>query len=135
MPGETFEICFKNIRATIALTGTRIHNSSRKISHGSYTTYNIPRVCDRLCKMTITLTEERKQSIYMLCQNIFSSYQARIRYLAQTIGVTVSSFKAVPYGQMYYRKLEKWKVQSLARSGGNFDRKAYSEEAENELKW
>ena len=37
---------------------------------------------------------------------------------------------------MYYRKLEKCKVQSLARSGGNFDRKAYiSEEAANELKW
>ena len=48
----------------------------------------------------------------------------------------VSSFRAVPYGQMYYRGLEKCKVQSLARSGGNFDRKAYiSEEAANELKW
>ena len=31
---------------------------------------------------------------------------------------------------------KKCKVQSLARSGGNFDRKAYiSEEAENELNW
>ena len=48
----------------------------------------------------------------------------------------VSSFRAVPYGQMYYRELEKCKVQSLARSGGNFDRKAYiSEETKNELRW
>ena len=48
----------------------------------------------------------------------------------------VSSFSAVPYGQMYYRELEKCKVQSLARSSGNFDRKAcISEEAANELKW
>ena len=37
---------------------------------------------------------------------------------------------------MYYRELEKCKLQSLASSGGNFDRKAYiSEEAANKLKW
>ena len=89
-------------------------------------------VCDTV-KMSITLTEEKKQSIYRLCQNILSNYQVTIRDLAQTIGVIVSSFRAVPYGQMYYRELEKWKVQSLARPGGNFDRKAYiSEEAANE---
>ena len=36
---------------------------------------------------------------------------------------------------MYYRELEKCKVQSLARPGGKFHRKAYiSEEAANELK-
>ena len=34
------------------------------------------------------------------------------------------------------QELEKCKVQSLARSGGNFNRKAYiSEEAANELNW
>ena len=75
-------------------------------------------------KMTITLTEERKQSIYTLCQNILLNYQATIRELAQTIGMIMSSFRAVPYGQMYSRELEKCKVQSLARSGGKFDRKA-----------
>ena len=72
----------------------------------------------------------------MLCQNIFSNYQATIREPVQTIGVIVSSFRAVSYGQMYYRELEKCKAQSLARFGGSFDRKAYiSEEAANKLKW
>ena len=48
----------------------------------------------------------------------------------------MSSFRAVPYGQMYYRELEKCKAQSLARSDGNFDRKSYiSEEAADELQW
>ena len=47
-------------------------------------------------KMTITLTEETKQSIYTLYQNIFETYQAAIRELAQTIGVRVTSFRAVP---------------------------------------
>ena len=81
-------------------------------------------------KMTITLTEERKQYIYMLCQNILSNYQATIRELAQTIRVIVSSFRAIPYGQMYYKELKKkkkkkCKVQSLATSDGIFVRKAY----------
>ena len=50
--------------------------------------------------------------------------------------MTASSFRAVPYDQMYYRELEKCKEQSLARSGRNFDRKTYiSEEAANELRW
>ena len=48
----------------------------------------------------------------------------------------VPAFRAVLYGKMYFRKFENCKVQFLARSGGNFDRKAYiSEEAANELKW
>ena len=47
--GETFEICFRNIRATVTLLqelGFTIHPENP----GSYTTDNIPRVCDRLCK-------------------------------------------------------------------------------------
>ena len=48
----------------------------------------------------------------------------------------MSSFRADPYGPMYYRELEKCKAQSLARSGGDFNRKAYiSEEAADELQW
>ena len=110
--GETFEICSNNIRATVA--------PLQKLGFV---------ILDSV-KMTITLTEERKQSIYTICQSILSNYQATIRELAQTIGVIVSPIRAVSYGQMYYKELENCKVQSLARSGGNFNRKAYiSEEA------
>ena len=62
--------------------------------------------------MTITLTEERKQSIYTLCQNILSNFQATIRELAQTMGVIVSSFRAVLYSQMYYRELKNAKYST-----------------------
>ena len=56
--------------------------------------------------------------------------------LSQTIRVIVFPFRAVPYGQIYYREFEKCKIQPLARSGGNFDRNIYiSEEAVSELKW
>ena len=36
-------------------------------------------------------------------------------------------FRAVPYGQIYYRELEKCKVQSLATCGGNFEWKLISQ--------
>ena len=135
--GKTFEICFKNIRATVALLrelGFTIHPEKSVLVLTQQIIF-LWFVIDS-AKMTITLTEERKQYIYTICQNILSSYQATIRKLAQTIGVMVSSFRDVPYGQMYYLEWEKCKLQSLTRSGRNFDRKAYiSEEAANELKW
>ena len=106
--GEIFEICVNNVRATVALL--------RELEFTSHTEKSILVLTQQIIflgfvidsvKMTITLTEERKQSIYTLCQNILSSYQSSIRDLAQTIGVIVSSFRTVPYGQMYYRELEK----------------------------
>ena len=133
--GETFEICLNNIRDTVPLLrelGFTIHPEKSVL----VPTQQIIFLGFVIDSVKMTITEERKQFIYMLCQNILSTYQATIRELAQTIGVIVSSFRAVPYGQMYYRELEKCKVQSLVRSGGNFDMKGYiSEEAANELKW
>ena len=83
--------------------------------------------------MTITLRKEKNPFTHF---NILSNYQATIWELAQTTGAVLSLFRAVSYGQMLHKELEKCKVQSLTRSGGNFDRKAYiSEEAANELKW
>ena len=100
---KTFDICLKSIRAIFALSlelGFTIHPAKSVLVPTQQIIF-LGFVIDSV-KMTITLTEERKQSIYMLCQNILSNYQASIRDLAQTIGVIVSSFRAVPYGQMYY---------------------------------
>ena len=99
--GEIFEICFKNIRTTFALLwelGFTIH-PEKSILVPTQQIIFLGFVIDSV-KMTITLTEERKQSIYMLCQNIPPNYQASIRDLAQIIGVIVSSFRTVSYGQM-----------------------------------
>ena len=119
--GETFEICFKNIRDTVELLqelGFTIHPEK------SFLVPTQQIILIDSVKMTITLTEKRKQSIYLLCQNILLNYHPTIKELAQTIRMIMSSFRAVLYGQMYSRELEKCKVQSLARSGGKFDRKA-----------
>ena len=85
---EPFDICFKNIIATVALLrelGFTIHPEKSVLIPTQQIIF-LMSVIDSV-KMTITLTEERKQSIYMFCQNIFSSYEVTIRELAQTIGV------------------------------------------------
>ena len=61
--GETFEI-WGYYGNSCTLMGTKIHNSSRKISLGSYTTDNIPRVRDRLCKNDNN-SDWGKETIYL----------------------------------------------------------------------
>ena len=103
LQGETFEICFKNIRATVALLrelGFTIHSEKAVLIPTQQIIFLFS------VQMTLTLTEEREQSIYMFFQSILSNYQATIRDLAQTIGVIVSSFTAVPYDQINYRVFE-----------------------------
>ena len=74
--GETFEICFKNIRVTVALLrelGFTIHPEKSDLVPTQQITFLGFKI--NPVKMTITLTEERKQSIYML-------YKATVRDLA-----------------------------------------------------
>ena len=100
--GENFENCFKNIRATVALLrelGFTIH-PEKSVLFPTKEIIFLGFVIDSV-KMTITVTDERKRSMYMICQNTLSNYQVIIRELAQTIGVMVFSFRADPYGQMY----------------------------------
>ena len=74
--GKTFEICFKNIRVTVALLrelGFTIHPEKSDLVPTQQITFLGFKI--NPVKMTITLTEERKQSIYML-------YKATVRDLA-----------------------------------------------------
>ena len=103
---ETWDF-FKNIRATVTLVWELIFTIQPENSvlvptqQIIFTEFVIDSV-----KMT-TLTEKRKQSIHKVCKNILSNDQARIRELAQTIGGIETSFRAVRYGKMYYKELEK----------------------------
>ena len=73
--GETFEICFKIIIATVAVLrelGFTIHPEKSVLvpsQQSMFVGFEI-----NSFKMAITLTEERKQFIYTLCQNILSNY-------------------------------------------------------------
>ena len=86
--GETFEIFFKNIIATVALLrklGFTIHPEKLVL------------VTTQMLKFIEFVTDERKQSYYTHCQKVLSDYEATIRELGKNIGVIVSSFRVVPY--------------------------------------
>ena len=59
-----------------------------------------------------------------------------IREVAQVIGLIVSSFPAVQFGQLYYRNLENNKILALQGSKGNYDAPVIlSNESRSELTW
>ena len=78
--------------------GSRTHNSHRRTSLGSDTTDDVTKVCDRLCQND-NKSEWGKKAIHL---NNLTEYPFKLpsnnQKIRQTIGVIVSSFRAVPYG-------------------------------------
>ena len=62
--------------------------------------------------MTITLTNEKKQKILNLSTAARLAHTL-IRKLAKLIENLVASMEAVPYGRLFYRKLERDEIKSL----------------------
>lgn len=72
-------------------------------------------------RMIVILTQEKMDHIVELCTKLRNCKKAKIRDVAQVTGLLVSSFSAVDYGKLFYRKLEKEKSVALNRNYGNFD--------------
>ena len=72
--------------------------------------------------MKITLPTDRKQKVKdclsMICTQ---ANNVLIRNVAKAVGYMVSSLPAVPFGGIYYRKLENDKICALKSVKGNFD--------------
>ena len=86
--------------------------------------------------MTVFLPVEKKECIFQMCSEILKGVYFTIRFVAQFIGILVSSLPAVQHGALFYRFLEKDKIEALACSKGNFE--AYmqlSAESIDEVKW
>ena len=66
--------------------------------------------------MTITLTNEKKQKILKLCTAARLTHTLTIRELPKLIGNLVASMKAVSYGRLFYRQLERDKINLLNRT-------------------
>ena len=60
--------------------------------------------------MTVTLTIEKKQKILNLCTAAKLAHTLSIRELAKLVGNFVASMEAVPYGRLFYRQLERTKL-------------------------
>ena len=81
--------------------------------------------------MTVTLTNEKKQKILKLRTAARLAHTLTIRELAKLIGNLAASMEAVPYGKLFYRQLEREKINK-----GNFEAKtALSDLSKKELTW
>ena len=89
--------------------------------------------------MTVTLTDEKKERLQNLIDNMLSkndAYLFKIREVARIIGLIVSSLPASLYGALYYRKLENDKNKALVKSYGNYEAKmTLSRHAKDDLRW
>lgn len=87
-------------------------------------------------RMTIELTEEKKDIIYEECKCLINKDQAKIRTVARVIGLIISSFSATELGKLHYRLLEMEKIRHLKDAKGNFDcSMPITIEMKEELNW
>ena len=83
--------------------------------------------------MTITLTNEKKQKILNLSTAARLAHTL-IRKLAKLIENLAASMEAVPYGRLFYRKLERDKMKSLQQNKGSSEAKI-SDLSKKKLTW
>ena len=86
--------------------------------------------------MTITLTDENKVKFQSFAPQLLKEGVCSVRTLAKFIVQAVASFHGVMYGPLWYRALEKDKMQGLRQGNGVYDSLVLlSEEAKTELQW
>jgi K+/H+ antiporter YhaU regulatory subunit KhtT len=66
------------------------------------------------------INTRKKDRLVEECQKLISKKQATIREVARVLGLIVSSFSGVDYGQLFYREIEVEKIQALKLARGNF---------------
>ena len=85
--------------------------------------------------MTITLNNNKKQKLKMLCANLLNRVTT-IRTISQVLGKITISFPATKFGQLHYRNLKVFKTRALKYQKNNFNTKVcLSKEAKDNLKW
>ena len=87
--------------------------------------------------MTVELPQDKLDTTVDLATEIYhSTSPIAIRSLSKFIGYLVSSFPAVELGPLYYRSLEKGKIQGLKENNFSYDAKAIlSDQSKQDLLW
>ena len=67
-------------------------------------------------KMVVYLTKEKMDTISLESRKLMTKNISSIREVARVLGLIVSSFSAVEYGQLYYRDIEREKINALEKS-------------------
>ena len=71
--------------------------------------------------MTVSISADKHQKLKLATQRILGSQSPTIREVAQLIGMMVSCFPGVEYGELFYRQLEIEKAAALKTNNWNFE--------------
>ena len=114
---DSFESCQTSVNETLRLfesLGFVIHEQKSVLLPSKSVVFLGFEINSR--EMSIRLTNEKATRVKNKCLRLMNSREVSIRELAQVIGVLVSSFPGVEYGQMHYRSLER--LNSFAPTPG-----------------
>lgn len=135
--GNSYEECFFNIRETkhILIQAGFLINQKKSIETPSKEIEFLGFELNS-ARMTISLPNRKIENLQIMCSDILSKTNIKIRVLAKFIGILVSSLPGVKYGALYYRFLERDKNLALRNSKGNFESSTQlSKEAVDEIQW
>lgn len=137
LQGDTIKECHDNVMITVNLLkdlGFIIQEEKSQLRPSQQLTY-LGFVLDSVT-MTVKLTPARVEKVMQACKQLISKSQLTIQKLAEVIGLMVSSFPGVEYGQLYYRNLDCDKTEALRGNKGNFLAViSLSENSKTELQW
>ena len=86
--------------------------------------------------MTIHLPPGKAATVQQACEDLFNQDNPTIREIARVIGLIVSSFPGVQFGELHYRYLEHNKIEALQAHKGDYDAfMTLSQEARADLHW
>ena len=86
--------------------------------------------------MSVHLPPRKATYVRQACEDLLHQHNPTIREVAHVIGLIVSSFPGVQYGELYYRYLEQDKIQALQDNRGDYDGPtSLSQEARCDLHW
>ena len=135
--GDIYYECKENIQKTVSLIeqiGFIIHPEKSQFEPSKKITF-LGNIIDSE-EMIVTLPIDKKERIAEECKNLYLKDQDKIRNVAKVIGLIVSSFSAIEIGKLFYRNLEKEKIEALKKSKGNYEAYMHvTESMKSELKW
>ena len=134
---STYDDCTCNFTATVELLtklGFVVH-SDRSVFEPSQEIEFLGFIINSL-NMSVTLSTAKAAKVQNACQDLLDSKHITIRDVTPVIGLLLSSFPAVQYGELYYRRLEMSKINALRASQGNYGASmCLSEGSRTELLW
>ncbi|XP_053400697.1 uncharacterized protein LOC128557387 [Mercenaria mercenaria] len=137
LSGNTFLECEQNVKDTVSLmsdVGFMINKKKSVLIPTRKITFLGNDIDSE--KMVVTLPQKKVFTLLEECKQLHRKSKVSIQNVARVLGLMVSSFSAVEFGHLFYRKIEKEKIQALKNSKGDFSSKMYvTDEMRTELKW